>query len=96
MTIEDLSSIMQDLRVIESKWYTFGLQLGVPINNLRAMTKNDEHPDHCLLEVIHLWLCVCAKPTWRDLVDALKSPAVGYAALGRRLQARTIRVSGTK
>ena len=85
----DLTNIYIELQCASAKWFSLGLQLGLPPNNLDEIRLDRlEHPERCLLAVIHTWLKRCAKPTWRDLADALESPTVGYTALARKLQTR--------
>ena len=94
MKVDDLSSILDELYDVSPKWYSIGLQLRLPISDLDAISKENQHPRDCLLEVIHIWLKRSAKPTWKDLVDALESPTVGYPALGRSLRIRRTQISG--
>lgn len=85
LNMDDLELIVQKLYDARVKWYSIGLQLGLNPHDLDEIRVNKSSDEDCLEAVISKWLKVCAKPTWRDLADALKSATVGYSALAHEL-----------
>ena len=70
----NLNSLLQRFQgnghnVIGSKWYSFGLAIGVPKQFLEQLRG---HPDYdCLVEVFDYWLRNHpGKPTWKEIVNA--------------------------
>ena len=62
-----------------SKWYLIGLFLGIEVGTMEAI-KGDcqDISDDCLSALLRLWLRgKSSKPTWKNLVDVLKSPRIG-------------------
>ena len=53
-------------------WYTFGLELGVPVNILESLIRYLEN--ECMVEVVDYWLRnhPINKPTWSELENATK------------------------
>ena len=67
MTVEslDLDSVLTTLRhkMNNKLWYTFGLELGVPVKLLESLKRHPEN--ECMVEVVDYWLRNHAnKPTW--------------------------------
>ena len=54
-------------------WYTFGLELGVPVKLLQSLKRYPAN--ECMVEVVDYWLrnhhCD-SKPTWCELENAVK------------------------
>ena len=71
------------------KWFNIGLKLGISVGTLNAIKKNNnQDPDNCLTAMLEHWLNNGRpKPSWAELVKALKSPMVGYAQLAEELPA---------
>ena len=54
---------------VSSKWYTFGLTLGVPKQFLNQLKCDSD--EECLGEVLDYWLKQHpGKPTWQEVMDA--------------------------
>ena len=63
---------------VSSKWYSFGLAIGVPKQVLNQL-KHDSDED-CLVEVFDYWLRHHpGKPTWQEVMEA-KNRVVSDAA----------------
>ena len=71
----------------QNKSYVLGLKLKLSQHVVEAIHK--ELPsDECLLQILIKFLQQAEpRPTWRVIVDALKSPVVGLTALARRVEA---------
>ena len=66
----DLNSLLHTLqRQISSKWYSFGLALGVPKEMLNQL--KDYSDEECLVEVLDYWLKHHqTSPTWKEVMEA--------------------------
>ena len=66
----DLNSLVYTLREqFSSKWYSFGLAIGVPKEILNQLKHYSD--EECLIEVLNYWLRHHpGKPTWQEIVDA--------------------------
>ena len=71
-SICDLNSLVYTLRgQVSSKWYPFGLAIGVPKQILDQLK---HYPDEeCLVEVLDYWLRHHpSQPTWKEVMEAKK------------------------
>ena len=68
--------ILDALWDARTKWYVFGLALGVDETTLDAINGKDD--DTCFRMMISKWLKMAyPRPSWEVLVKALCSPSVG-------------------
>ena len=64
---------------VSSKWYIFGLALGVPKQFLNQLKCDSD--EECLGEVLDYWLKQHpGKPTWQEIMDAKNRIASSTAA----------------
>ena len=79
LTTDDLATLQNALFEVRDKWYHLGVQLKVPISDLKAIrTQYLNNPDDCLLEMLSCWLSnTTPSPTWQTVVDALCCAAIG-------------------
>ena len=69
------------------KWYKIGLKLGISPSTLDSINATDrENPDNCVIAMFKEWLNNGNSPCWTALVEALRSPMVGYGHLAERFQ----------
>lgn len=89
LTLDSLGDLLEAIYSASSKWYNLGLRLGLQASVLDAITARCmQDPEVCLREMLKEWLKLGdPTPTWRELLKALKSRAVGEAALAKRLKA---------
>ncbi len=86
---KDLIVVLKATRSGRNKWYNIGLKLGVESHTLDSIGDRFDDPTDCLREVIKQWLKGGSpQPTWRALVDALKSCVVGEEKLASELEAK--------
>ena len=66
----NLDDLIYTLRgEISSKWYSFGLALGLPNEILNQL--KDYSTEECLVEVLDYWLKHHqGNPTWQEIMDA--------------------------
>ena len=85
----DLGTVLNEVFDVRAKWYNIGLGLRVPAGTLDAIRGRFDDPADCLRETLREWLRQAApQPTWRALVEALRSRAVGEQQLARALEGR--------
>ena len=74
----EIDAVLVQLRgKVTSKWYQFGLRLGLPGEYLDTLKQHQE--EDRLLEVLDHWLkCNPKKPTWKDLDLALNGLGVTH------------------
>ena len=79
--------VLEELLPAQTKSYVLGLKLKLQQHVVEAIHK--ELPsDQRLLQILIKFLEQAEpRPTWRVIVDALKSPVVGLTALARRVEA---------
>ena len=81
-------AIFEELLEAMNQAYILGLKLNLPSHELDAIRKTNPDPREFLLQVILAFLRRAEpRPTWRVIVDALRSPAVNLTALAERVEA---------
>ena len=87
MNVRDLYKVQDAVWPARAKWYDIGLRLGILAGTLDAIAAAHlRNPDECFTNTIKEWLKNDEpQPTWESLVDALRSPVVGYADLANNL-----------
>ena len=84
----DLQVVFSELYSAHQKWYNIGLELKINPCDLDAIrVKNADDPDKCLHVLLSTWLeSRDSIPTWRAIVNALKSPTVNFEQLSRQVE----------
>ena len=60
------------------KWRQLGLEMGLFIDDLNVIEREEVTIEDCLTKMLTKWLCAPKlKPSWSGLVSALKDPTVG-------------------
>ena len=76
--MSDIKLLVNELCAVRDKWFELGVQLNLlpsDLNAIQIQFNND--PSRCLLGMLSSWLEVTSPPpTWQNVVDALRSPAV--------------------
>ena len=81
-------AIFEELLEAINQAYMLGLKMNLPSHELDAIRKTYPDPREFLLQVILAFLRQAEpRPTWRVIVDALRSPAVNLTALAKRVEA---------
>ena len=80
--------ILEELLEAQNQAHLLGLMMNVKPRDVEAIQATYQQPKDRLLHVIIAFLQQAEpRPTWRAIVEALKSPVVGLTALARRLEA---------
>ena len=78
-----LKAAINALHSVCDKWYKIGVQLEVPITDLKSIAQDSLDP---LCDTIYCWMRNTPSPSWRHLVDVLKAPGVDESGLGEELE----------
>ena len=88
LTPDDAVDVLEGLLPAQNKSYELGLKLKLPQHVVEAIHSKQLPPDKYLLKVLIKFLQqVEPRPTWRVIVEALRSPAVNLPALAKRVEA---------
>ena len=80
--------VLEELLPAQNKSYELGLKLKLPQYAVEAIHSKDLPPDKYLFKVLIKFLQqVEPRPTWRVIVQALKSPVVDLPALAKAVEA---------
>lgn len=79
LNISSLTTLLTPLWPARCKWFLIGCYLGIEIGTLEAIKKDyRDISEECLVALLTTWLRGTNPiPTWKALVDVLKSPPVG-------------------
>ena len=81
---------------MSADWYDLGLQLKVGIGTLKSIRAEFSAPKHQLREMLNAWLTTGDNPSWKTLIDALRSRIVGANQLAAALETKYCPVEGTE
>ena len=88
LTPDDAGKILEELLDAQNHAHLLGLMMNVKPSDVEAIQATYQQPKDRLLHIIIAFLQQAEpRPTWRAIVDALKSPAVDLPALARRVEA---------
>lgn len=88
MTDDDAAKILEELLPAQNEARLLGLSLSLPIVQVDTIFQKYLDPRERLLYIIVAFLRQAQpKPTWRVIVDALKSPVVNHTPLANRVEA---------
>ena len=88
LTPDDAGKILEELLDAQNHAHLLGLMMNVKPRDVEAIQAMYQQPKDRLLHIIISFLQQTEPtPTWRTIVDALKSPVVGLTALARRVEA---------
>ena len=87
----DLGTLQSELHEARDKWYNLGVQLKVPVSDLRAIQtkfKYSNDPEDCLREMLTRWLSITIipPPTWQTVMDALCSAPVDRPLIAEHIR----------
>ena len=79
-----------------AQWYNLGLKLKVRTGRLNSIRTEFNTPEVQLREMLYAWLTTGDNPSWKTLIDALKSPLVGASQLVAVLEAEYCPIDRTE
>ena len=84
---DDLAEVLRQLVKAKNKAYEIGLELKLPQYEVESIRDTYQDPQERLTRVIEKFLKqACPDPTWRVIVDALRSPLVNNAQLAKEIE----------
>ena len=87
LTPNDAVQVLEELLPAQNQSYELGLKMKLPPHEVESIHSTYSQPRQRLLRIIMLFLNqVDPKPTWRVIVDALKSPVVNLPQLAREVE----------
>ena len=88
LTTDDLPTLQNELHEVRDIWFSLGVQLKVPMFDLRAIrAEYRDNPSNCLLEMLSTWLSITIpSPTWQTVVDALCTPAIARTVVAEKVR----------
>ena len=78
-----LKAAINELHAVCDKWYKIGVQLEIPIPDLKSISLDSMDP---LCDTLYCWMKNVPSPSWRCLADALKAPLVGENLLAEEIE----------
>ena len=84
LSVDDLCAVQKELYDARPHWYNLGLELGLKPGALDAI-KSRCSGDECFRETLKEYLKTTT-PSWRALVEALRSPTVGQPKLAETVE----------
>ena len=88
LTPNDAVKVLEELLPAQNHSHMLGLKLGLPLHDVESIQSNYHDPRDRLLKVISEFLRQeQTGPTWRVIVDALRSPVVNLPALAQKVEA---------
>ena len=93
LSINHLDQVRQAIWEGRIEWRNLGLELKLSPDTLKAISKKyPQSIDECFVEMLSEWLRSGCRPTWEDMIWALRSPIVGLQALAIKLEKETGKV----
>ena len=81
---------------MSAEWYDLGLELKVRTGALDSIKEDFAAAKHRLREMLKAWLTTCDNPSWKTLIDALRSPVVGASQLAAAMETKFCPVERTE
>ena len=87
MISSNFADIQNRLWEARTKWFTFGLQLRLPIDILQVLGANNrDDQDKCFTFMLVEWLNGRGgEISWKAVVSALIKPTVGFKSLAEKI-----------
>ena len=80
--------LLEEILDVSADWYDLGLQLKVGIGTLKSIRAEFSAPKHHLREMLNAWLTTGDNPSWKTLIEALRSRMVGASQLAAALETK--------
>jgi len=96
LILDDLGHVLEEVVDISAEWYNLGLKLSVRVGKLNSICTEFNTTKDRLREVLNAWLSTSENPSWKTLIDALKSRIVGASQLAGDLETKYCPVKGTE
>jgi len=89
LTEGDLVTVLNEIYEARVRAHFVGLNLKIPTDVLESIkTRYDDDGERLYYVIMEFLKRLDPKPTWRAIVDALKSPTVNMAKLAEKIEAK--------
>ena len=88
LTSDDLGHVLEEVLDVAAQWYNLGLKLKVRTGRLNCIRAEFNTPENQLREMLNAWLTAGDNPSWKTLIDALRSKMVGASQLAATLETK--------
>ena len=85
---DDLGKLYEALHCVKTSYKPIGLQIGVKINEIKSVEKQETDPGDRLLEILSIRVKKAKVLTWKDIVEALRSQCVGEGKVADEIQTK--------
>ena len=85
---KDLAELHKVLFPARIQYKSFGLQIGVGVDEIACIEKMNQDPGHCLLEILTARLRKSEPLTWNDIDAALREECVGLGSTANDIRKR--------
>ena len=83
----EFRDLLDSLHLKASRWEHIGIQLGLDTDVLDIIKANyPEDVVKCLTEVLKKWYKHTTNPTWKEVLAALRAPALDEIQLAMKLE----------
>ena len=80
--------MLEEVLDVAAQWYNLGLKLKVRNGRLNSIRAEFSIPEDQLREMLNAWLTTGDNPSWKTLIDALRSRMMGATHLAAVLEAK--------
>ena len=85
---KDLADLHKVLFPARTKYKSFGLQIGVGVDEIACIEKMNQDPGDCLLEILTARLIKSKPLSWNDIDEALREECVGLGNTADKIRKR--------
>ena len=85
---DDLGKLYEALHCVKTSYKPIGLQIGVKINEIKSVEKQETDLGDRLLEMLSIRVKKAKVLTWKDIVEALRSQCVGEGKVADEIQTK--------
>ena len=85
---KDLAELHKVLFPARIQYKSFGLQIGVGVDEIACIEKMNQDPGHCLLEILTARIRKSEPLTWNDIDAALREECVGLGSTANDIRKR--------
>ena len=96
LTSDDLGCVLREVLDVSADWYDLGLELKVRVGTLDNIRADFTATKHQLREMLKAWLNTGDNPSWKTLINALRSPVVGASQMAGALEIKYCPVDRTE
>ena len=86
----EFRDLLNTLLPKSARWNLIGIQLGLSKDELDIIRANSIDVRECLERVLQKWFNSNPNPTWKDVITALKTPALGELKLAQEIEEKLV------